>query len=125
MDGRRSDVVTVVPWRSGKLLVWDATCPDTFAPTYSMHATREAGAVAALAEEEGGYISTCALHTMTPVAIETSGVFGPQNMAFLKDLGRRVDQTTEERSTTFLLQRLSVAVQRGTTGLPSGGTSID
>ena len=53
-------------------------------------------------------------------------------MAFLKDLGRRVAQTTEERSTTFLLQRLSVAVQRGnaasvlgTTGLPSGGTSID
>ena len=134
-DGRRPDGVTVVPWRSGKLLVWDATCPDTFAPSYSMHATKEAGAVAALAEERkvAKYMCLSAMHTMTPVAIETSGVFGPQTMDFLKDLGRRVTQTTgEERSTTFLLQRLSVAVQRGnaasvlgTTGLPSGGTSID
>ena len=26
--------VSIVPWKSGKLLVWDATCPDTFAPSY-------------------------------------------------------------------------------------------
>ena len=36
---------------NGQLLVWDATCPDTFAPSYVSNATREAGAVAALAEE--------------------------------------------------------------------------
>ncbi len=23
------------PWKCGKLLVWDATCPDTFAPSYT------------------------------------------------------------------------------------------
>ena len=23
----------MVPWRSGRLLVWGATCPDTYAPT--------------------------------------------------------------------------------------------
>ena len=34
-----------------KLLIWDVTCQDTFAPSYSAHATREAGAVAGLAEE--------------------------------------------------------------------------
>ena len=48
-DGKRPDI-TVVPWKSGKLLVWDATCPDTFAPSYSSIATREAAAVAAMAE---------------------------------------------------------------------------
>ena len=30
-DGKRLDRVTVTPWSSGKPLVWDATCPDTFA----------------------------------------------------------------------------------------------
>ena len=33
-DGKRPDGITVVPWQRGKLLVWDATCPDTFAPSY-------------------------------------------------------------------------------------------
>ena len=26
---KRPDGISVVPWKSGKLLVWDATCPDT------------------------------------------------------------------------------------------------
>jgi hypothetical protein len=49
-DGKRPDGITVVPWKCGKLLVWDATFPDTFTPSYSSSATSEAGAVAALAE---------------------------------------------------------------------------
>ena len=48
-DGKRPDGITLVPWKSGRLLVWDVTCPDTFAPSYSSSATREAGAVAASA----------------------------------------------------------------------------
>lgn len=37
-------------------------------------------------------------------------------MAFLKDLGRRLTRVTgEQKSTAYLLQRLSVAVQRGNT----------
>ena len=33
-DGKRPDGATVLPWRSGRILVWDATCPDTFAPSH-------------------------------------------------------------------------------------------
>ncbi len=112
-DGKR---ITVVPWKCGKLLVWDATCPDTFAPSYSGNATRGAGLVAAAAEErkEAKYMGLSSLHCFTPVAIETSGVFGPKSLLFVSELGRRLARVTGElRSTNYLLQRLSVAVQRG------------
>ena len=31
-DGKRPDGATVVPWKCGRVLVWDATCTDTLAP---------------------------------------------------------------------------------------------
>ena len=49
-DGKRPDGATIVPWKRGKILVWDATCPDTLAPSHSSLAIREAGAVTADAE---------------------------------------------------------------------------
>ena len=45
-DSKRPDGATMVPWSGGKVLVLDATCPDTLAPSYSSLATREAGVVA-------------------------------------------------------------------------------
>ena len=50
------------------------------------------------------------------MAVETSGVLGPatMNFCFIKDLGRRLTQATgEEEATVHILQRMSVAVQRG------------
>ena len=47
-DSKRSDGATIAPW---KIEVWDATCPDTFAPSYLRLSLREAGAVAIQAEE--------------------------------------------------------------------------
>ena len=77
-DGKRPDGITVVPWMNGQLLVWDATCPDTFAPSYVSNATRESGAVAALAEERKclKYSQLDSSHQFEPVAIETTGVIG-------------------------------------------------
>ena len=71
--------MTTVPWKCGKLLVWDATCPDTFAPSYVSQATTAAGEVATHAEERkcSKYSS---LHEFIPVAIETSGVMGSQSL---------------------------------------------
>ena len=112
-DGKRPDGITVVPWKSGKLLVWDATCPDTYAPSYASSATSEAGAVAAMAEERkiSKYSNLNAAHSFTPVAVETSGVIGSQSLAFLRDLGQRLKRVTgEERSLCHLLQRVSVAI---------------
>ena len=125
-DGKRPDGVTLAPWSSGCLLVWDATCPDTFAISYRAQATSEAGRVAESAEDRKAekYRGLPASHSFTPVAIETLGAIGPRSMLFLRDLGRRIAlESGEPRSTDYLLQRLSVAVQRGNAASVRGGMS--
>ena len=115
-DGKRPDGVSVVPWRNGKLLIWDATSPDTFASSYSSLASADAGLVAARAEElkEAKYAFLVPHHIFTPVAIETGGVVGPQSLAFIRELGRRLELVTgDANSFVHLLQRLSIAVQQG------------
>ena len=51
-DGKRPDGITLVPWKSGRLLVWDATSHDTFVLSYLPLAACGVGAVAALAAAE-------------------------------------------------------------------------
>ena len=115
-DGKRPDSLTLVPWSSGRLLVWDATCPDTYAVSYRGQATTEAGCVAAHAKERksGKYSHLSPTYLFQPVAIRSSGALGPSTYIFLRELGKRVFQESgEANSTSHLLQRLSIAVQWG------------
>ena len=115
-DGKRPDGISLVPWKQGKVLVWDATCPDTFAPSHLPSAAMSSGAVAQQAEQakRAKYAHLDASHHFVPVAVETSGVLGPEALQLLQDLGHRLREATgEQRSYQFLLQRVSVAVQRG------------
>ena len=83
-DGKRLDGVSIVPWKCGQLPVWDVTCPDTFALSYSTISAQQVGAVAQQAEEKKmqkyKHLDSC--YFFTPVAIETSGVFGPKTTRF-------------------------------------------
>ena len=98
--GKRPDGITMVPWEYGKLLVWDATSTDTYAPSYATSATSEAGAVAK-------YSNLDILHYFQPVAVETSGAFGLDTFLFLKKHGRRISRVTgETRSFLFIIQHL-------------------
>ena len=115
-DGKRPDGMSLVPWSMGRLLVWDATCPDTFAISYRGLATSGAGSVAASAErkKDGKYSHLAPTYLFSPVAIESSGAIGPRSKTFLRELGRRVRQESGEvNSTRYLLQRVSFAIQRG------------
>ena len=73
-------------------MVWDATCSDTFAPSYLPHISIQAGAVADLAEERKRrkYNDFLQRFCFSPVAFETMGVVGSETLQFLKDLGRRI-----------------------------------
>ena len=72
--------------------------------------------MADLAEEKkvDKYTSLGPEYSFTPVAIETFGAMGKRSLTFVKELGHRVRQCTGEvKAKAYLLQRLSVAVQRG------------
>ena len=111
-DGKRPDGISVVPWKNGKLLAWDVTCTDTFAPSYIASATSNAGAVAALAEERKLFCMATWYQAISLRHLSHRWVLSL--VCFLKELGHRIKLSTgEARTTAFLLQCLSVAVQRG------------
>ena len=115
-DNKRPDGMTNVPRSHGRHLVWDFTCPDTLAPSHLCTTSAEAGSAAKEAKER--QICKCTsittYHTFIPIAIETLGAMGPQAKMFLLELGRRLrQQTGEPRSTSYFLQRISMAIQKG------------
>jgi hypothetical protein len=115
-DGKRPDGLTVLPWANGRCLVWDFTCPDTLAASHLNRAVLSPGAVANDAENHKmtKYSSLSAQYDFRPIAVETLGAPGDEALTFFRDLGQRIAAATAEpRSFQFLMQRVSVAVQRG------------
>ena len=49
-NGKRPDGMTQIPWRRGRCLAWDATCPDTFASCHVTAGSNKAGSAAATSE---------------------------------------------------------------------------
>ena len=112
----RADGVTLIPWTEGKFLVSDATCVDSFCDSRIRGSSRGAGGAAAAAEKnkQSKYAHLDRSYVFQPIAVETCGTIGPGSLSFLRNLGRRLKATTgEPKSFTYLLQRLSVAIQMG------------
>ena len=117
-DGKRPDGVTLIPWTEGKFLVWDATCVDSFCDSRIRGLSREAGGAAAAAKKNKqskyAHLDLYRSYVFQPIAVETCGTIGPDSLSFLRNLGRRLKATTgEPQSFTYLLQRLSMAIQMG------------
>jgi len=115
-DGKRTDGMTMIRWSKGKALLWDATCVDTYAASHLSLSSVSAGAAASEAEvkKQIKYRSLSNGYNFVAVGLETSGVLGKQTSKFLKELGKKlISATREPRSSSFLLQRISIAIQRG------------
>ena len=53
-------------------------------------------------------------YIVTPVAIETFGPWTPMGLKLIKEVGKKnCDLTGEKRSTSYLLQSISIAIQHG------------
>ena len=100
------DGATVMLWKTGRVLVRDVTCMSRhLCPSHILLVTREAGAVAAQAEQWNcsKYSELEASHHFVPVAIETAGVSGPEALHFLRELAHCLKaETGEPRSLQFL-----------------------
>jgi len=115
-DGKRPDGVTIIPWHSGRCMAWDVTVPDTFAASYEHLTSQIAGAAAekAARNKETKYAAITQSHHFVPVAVETAGSWHTESLQFVRELGGKISAATgDQRETSHLLQRLSVALQIG------------
>ena len=115
-DGKRPDGITTFPFSQGKSLCWDATCVNTFSESSILNSAIEVGHAAAKAEtaKRAKYPDLVRRYRFEPIAIETSGVFGPSTRNIIYEIGKRIaEKTGEKRETLWLKQRLNIAIQKG------------
>lgn len=115
-DGKRPDGMSLIPWSMGRVLVWDATCVDTLAPSHLHRTSNRAGAAAEAAEvlKKHKYSGLGAEYNFIPFGVETLGPWGPSALGLFKEISKRLNDTTgDPRAGGFLGQRISLAIQRG------------
>jgi len=114
---KRPDGYTYDSFKTGKPLAWDFTCSDTLAPSHVEKSSIEAGKTAVWAEENKFTTYGNALrddYHFVPIAVETFGSWGPIGHKFITDIGRTIAGITKNpKSTSFIFQAISMAVQRG------------
>jgi len=76
-----------LPWKRGRCLAWDVTCPDTHAQ-FAIHESSVQAGSAALKAELNKSRKYADIIAGIPFAIETSGVSGVQALQLVSD-GRR------------------------------------
>ena len=97
--------------------MWDATCPDTLAPSYLSIATAEAGAVAREAEhrKQVRYSHLEDSHYFVPIAFETLCALGHNARSFLKELARCIHWLPRTIKPTIILFSVFQWQSRGET----------
>ena len=96
-------------------MAWDVTVPDTYAESHIGNTSTTPGAAAQKAAQNKNdkYTTLSNTHIFYPFAIETAGTWHDTAIELTQEIGRRISAVTEDnRKTTFLFQRLSIALQR-------------
>ena len=115
-DGKRPDGMTQLAWKKGKNLVWDVTIADSVCATYVSKCAKVPGAAAESRESAKitKYKNLEQDYYFVPIAIESFGSWGREGHKLIKEIGAKMKEVTgEQRSTFYLTQRISMAVQRG------------
>ena len=84
------------------------------ADSYVEASSREASAAAELAAtHKAKYAGLSSQGDFAPIAVESHAPINRDALQFLSELGRRLAETTGDvRASSFLFQRISIAVQR-------------
>ena len=105
-DAKRPDKITLIPWEDCRPLLWDFTFCNTLAQSHCARAERGPGVVANFAEDQ-----KCRKYTSLT---RIFGGMGDNAKVFIHKIGQRVKENSgEPRSTSFLIQRLALDVQKG------------
>jgi hypothetical protein len=110
-DGKRPDGLTLIPWKNGKSVVWDATVVNSLADSYVATCAITSGGAAEIAVTRKmiKYTELASSYIFVPLAFETLGCIAPQSCDFIKDLGRRLSAASGDiRKSLFLFQRISI-----------------
>jgi len=114
-NAKRPDGITLVPWRGGKAVAWDATITTTLADSYVEASSTLAGSASELAASKKviKYADLSKDYILQPISLESLGTASSSTAAFISELGRRISSVTGEPSEeSHLWQRLSVCLMR-------------
>ena len=115
-DQKRPDGLTLITWKFGKCLIWDATVVDTLCQSYINKTSKSPGSAANAREtyKNSYYAELEKDYIFIPIGIETFGSWGIEGHKLIKTIGRKLMEVTgEKRSSFFLFQSISMAIQRG------------
>src|SRR6218665_2204236 len=99
----------------GLCLTWDVTVPDTHAMSHLAHTSINAGEAAERAAESKRtmYSTITNTHAIVAVVVETEGAWCREGLQLISELGSRIrDATHDPMETSYIFQRISVALQR-------------
>ena len=106
----RPDGITLCPWANGLPLVWDFTCVDVLAKSY-LYIDDLLTITEGKKAKKYATLKDC---SFTAIACDTMGGWGPSSLKVLTAIGEKIrTETHEEKSFSYLMQRLSVCIQRG------------
>lgn len=111
-DGKRVDGMSLVPWKAGRPLLWDATCRDTMAESYIDRTASRAGSAAELGEKvkQKKYEELSQQFIFVPFSVETFGPWGSESKRLMKEISLKIKN---KNAHSYLIQKISLAIQRG------------